>query len=144
MNEIIILPILSALIAQLIKFLINSNHLKINLKSLIAYSGMPSGHSAIMFSLSTIVGLTNGFNSALFAVCFILTILIIRDAVGLRQYLGQHGKTLNKLVKELDDDKILDNNYPHLLEKIGHTPLQVLIGSLIGITVSLIGFLFLK
>jgi len=140
MYEIILLPALAGLTAQLIKFFINSNHLKINLTNLAAYSGMPSGHSSMMFSLSTIVGLTQGFDSALFAVTFIMTVLIIRDAIGLRQYLGQHGRTLNLLVKDLDDDKMLDNTYPHLLEKIGHTPLQVFVGSLVGISISLIGF----
>ncbi|MBU4217020.1 divergent PAP2 family protein [Candidatus Parcubacteria bacterium] len=140
MYEIILLPALAGLTAQLIKFFVNSNNLKINLSNLAAYSGMPSGHSAMMFSLSTIVGLTEGFDSALFAVTFVMTVLIIRDAVGLRQYLGQHGKTLNLLVKDLDEDKMLDNTYPHLLEKIGHTPLQVFVGSIIGISISLIGF----
>lgn len=144
MYEIILLPILAGLTAQLIKFFINSNHLKVSLTALTAYSGMPSGHSAMMFSLSTIVGLTEGFDSALFAVCLILTTLIIRDAVGLRQYLGQHGKTLNKLVKDLDEDKMLDNTYPHLLEKIGHTPMQVIAGSVLGILISWIGFLLLN
>jgi len=140
MYEIILLPALAGLTAQLIKFFINSNNLKLSLTNLTAYSGMPSGHSAMMFSLTTIVGLNEGIDSALFAVTFILTVLIIRDAVGLRQYLGQHGKTLNLLVKDLDEDKMLDSTYPHLLEKIGHTPLQVLVGSLIGIAISLIGF----
>ena len=104
---------------------------------------MPSGHSAIVVSLATIVGLAEGFDSPLFAICFVLAIITIRDAIGFRQYLGQHGKTLNILVKDLKEDELLDESYPHLLEKIGHTPLQVLVGSLIGLLVSLIGYLTL-
>jgi len=144
MHEIILLPVLAGLIAQSIKFFISSNNLKASLTSLTAYSGMPSGHSAIMISLATIVGLKEGFSSSIFAVCLIMAVLIIRDAVGLRQYLGQHGKTLNRLVQDLDEDKMLDKTYPHLLEKIGHTPLQVLVGGIIGFTISLAGYLILK
>jgi len=69
--------------------------------------------------------------------------IVITDAIGLRNYLGQHGKTLNVLVKDLKEDDFLDNSYPKQLEQIGHTPLQVLIGGLIGAAVSVLGFLFL-
>ena len=144
MYDIILLPVLAGLIAQSIKFFIGSNNLKISFTSLTAYSGMPSGHSAIVISLTTIVGLKEGFNSSMFAICAIIAMLTIRDAVGLRQYLGQHGKTLNRLVRDLDDDKMLDSTYPHLLEKIGHTPFQVLMGGILGFIVSLVGFFILK
>jgi acid phosphatase family membrane protein YuiD len=60
--------------------------------------------------------------------------------MGIRRYLGQHGKILNILVKDLKEDEMLDENYPQLLEKIGHTPTQVIVGSLIGFTVSIIGY----
>lgn len=143
MYEIIILPLFAGFLAQVFKFLIHPNKLKWDVKNLAAYSGMPSGHSAITVSLSTIVGLTQGFDSAVFGICFVLMILIIRDALGLRRYLGQHGKVLNILVKDLDDDSILDHKYPHLLEKIGHTPEQVIAGSALGFLVSLIGYFIL-
>jgi len=139
----LIFPLLAALLAQSAKFFIESNKQKFSIRNLVAYSGMPSGHSAIIVSLSTIVGLVEGFDSALFAVCFVLAVITIRDAIGLRQYLGQHGKTLNILVKDLKEDELLDENYPQLLEKIGHTPLQVLVGSIIGFLVSFIGYLVL-
>ena len=57
--------------------------------------------------------------------------------------LGNHGRTLNLLVKDLKEDKFLDEQYPHLLEKIGHTPAQVLVGSLIGFLISLTGYYLL-
>ena len=140
MFKILILPLLAGFIAQLIKFFIKSNQQKFNFKNFLAYSGMPSGHSAMVVSLATIVGLEEGWNSPLFAVCVILATIVIRDALGIRRYLGQHGRVLNILVKDLKDDKMLDNNYPHLLERIGHTPMQVIVGSLIGFIISLIGF----
>jgi len=143
MLDILILPLIAALIAQLSKFLIKSNKQKFSFKNIFTYSGMPSGHSAMVVSLATIVGLDEGLDSPLFAVTFIFAIIIIRDALGLRRYLGEHGKILNVLVKDLKDDELLDNAYPHLLEKIGHTPSQVIVGSIIGFLVSIIGFIVL-
>ncbi len=144
MCQILLLPILAGFIAQVIKFIIKSNKQKFNFKNILAYSGMPSGHSALIISLATIAGLSEGFQSPVFAVSAILSIIVIRDALGIRRYLGQHGKILNILVKDLKNDNVLDQKYPRLLEKIGHTPAQVLVGSLIGFFVSLIGFWILN
>ena len=144
MSQILLFPIISGFIAQTIKFFIKSNRQKLNLKNLMSYSGMPSGHSAIVSSLVTISWLELGLNSPIFALSVILAIIVIRDALGIRRYLGQHGKTLNILVKDLKDDRMLDEKYPKLLERIGHTPAQVLVGALIGFFVSLIGFWLLN
>jgi hypothetical protein len=138
--KILILPLVAGLIAQIAKFFIRSNNQPLNLKNLAAYSGMPSGHTAMIVSLTTIIGLETGLASPLFAICAVFTIIIIRDALGIRRYLGQHGKILNALVKDLKEDEFLDADYPHLLERIGHTLAQVLVGALIGLLVSLIGF----
>ncbi len=138
MYQILLTPLVAAAIAQASKFFISANHLKAGVTNMVAYSGMPSGHSALMVSLMTTVGLELGIQDPLFAVCVVLTILVLRDAVGIRRYLGQHGKVLNILVKDLKDDKVLDYKYPELLEKIGHTPAQVAVGSLIGLSVSLL------
>ncbi|MEA3398267.1 MAG: divergent PAP2 family protein [Patescibacteria group bacterium] len=142
--HILILPLLSGLIAQTIKFFIKANRQKWKIKNFFAYSGMPSGHSAMIISLATIIGLEESLHSPLFAFSVIFAIIIIRDALGLRRYLGQHGKTLNILVKDLKEDEFLDENYPRLLERIGHTPAQVLVGSLIGFLTSLLGFILLS
>lgn len=141
MLDVLILPLAAGLIAQLTKLFIKSNKQEFSLKNIISYSGMPSGHSAMVVSLATIVGLEEGIDSPLFAVTFILAIIIIRDALGLRRYLGEHGRMLNILVKDLKEDELLDNSYPRLLEKIGHTPKQVIAGSVIGFLVSVVGFL---
>ena len=137
------LPLIAGLIAQIAKFFIRSNHEKFNLKNIVAYSGMPSGHSALVISLATIIALKDGWATPLFAISFILAVVVIRDAVGLRRYLGEHGRTLNILVQDLKEepDAPLDQEYPELLERIGHTPAQVLVGALIGFIVSLVGFI---
>ncbi|MDD4900774.1 MAG: divergent PAP2 family protein [Patescibacteria group bacterium] len=142
MYQILITALVAGIIAQLSKFLIKTNNIKFNWRSLSSYSGMPSSHAAFVAALTTIVGLTQGFSSPLFAVCFIFSVLIIRDAIGLRRYLGQHGEIINILVKDLAEDKMLDQSYPKLLEKIGHTPAQIIAGSALGIFTSLASYLF--
>jgi uncharacterized protein len=138
----LILPLFALVIAQTAKLFIKSNYKKASFKVIASYSGMPSGHSALVTALTTIIGLKLGIYSPVFAISFVLMIIVIRDAVGIRSYLGEHGKILNELIKDLKEepDKPLDNSYPHLLEKIGHTPAQAMVGILIGFAVSLLGF----
>jgi len=114
---------------------------KITYHDIFAYSDMPSGHTAVVVALTTALALEYGFYSPLFAISFVFATIVIVDAIGLRNYLGQHGKTLNVLVKDLREDAFLDSSYPKLLERIGHTPLQVLVGGIIGVSVSFIGYL---
>lgn len=137
---VILCPIVAFTLAQGTKVLLRSLKGKISIKDIFSYSDMPSGHTAVVTSIVTIIALKEGLNSSLFAIAFVFATIVIVDAIGLRNYLGQHGKTLNILVKDLKDDEFLDLAYPKLLEKIGHTPLQVLVGGIIGIITSLLGF----
>ncbi|MFP4514538.1 MAG: divergent PAP2 family protein [Parcubacteria group bacterium] len=139
MYLILITPIIAAGLAQLIKQFTVKKH-RFKFKNFFAYSGMPSGHSSVVVSLATIIALQEGLDSPVFAMSTVLAILIITDAIGLRSYLGNHGKILNVLVKDLDEDEFLDKKYPILVEKIGHTPLQVLAGSVLGFAVSLVAW----
>lgn len=143
MYQILITTLAAGVISQLSKVLIRTNKIKFDWscwRCLFSYSGMPSSHAAFVASLSAMVGLKEGLASPLFAVSFIFSILVIRDALGLRQYLGQHGQIINILVKDLKEDRMLDQAYPELIEKIGHTPAQIMAGSALGIIVSLISF----
>jgi hypothetical protein len=136
-------PIISFIFAQGAKVFIRSFNHKITLHDYFAYSDMPSGHTAVVVSLVTIIALKNGLDSPLTAISFVFALIVIVDAIGLRNYLGAHGKTLNVLVKDLKEDEFLDRTYPKQLERIGHTPLQVLVGAIVGMTTSLIAwFLF--
>lgn len=138
MYNILFAPLTAGLTAQIIKFFLKSNQQKFSLKNLTAYSGMPSGHSSLVVALATIAGLEEGFHSPFFSISVVLAIVVIRDALGIRRYLGQHGHTLNILVQDLKNDNVLEQKYPHLLEKIGHTPAQVIVGSLIGVLTAFI------
>ncbi len=126
-------PIIAFILAQGSKVIIRSRKRKITWHDLFSYSDMPSGHTSVVMSLVTILGLKLGIDSPVFACAFVYAMIVITDAIGLRNYLGLHGKTLK-------EDEFLDRSYPKQLEKIGHTPLQVFIGALVGIATSVISF----
>ncbi len=138
----LVVPAIAVLIAQLTKIFIPRNRLRFSLRNLIAYSGMPSSHAALTLSLATIIGLRHGFDSPVFALAIFVAFLALRDAVGIRQYIGKQGKVLNELVDELNNDEFLDDTYPRMREKVGHTPAQLLAGSAIGAIVACIAYLF--
>lgn len=136
----ILTPIVAFSLAQGAKVILRSFKHRITWRDVFAYSDMPSGHTSVVVSLVTILGLGLGASSPIFAAAFVYAAIVITDAVGLRNYLGLHGKTLNVLVKDLKEDEFLDQSYPKQLERIGHTPLQVLIGALVGFFTSLLAF----
>ncbi|MFA5754137.1 MAG: divergent PAP2 family protein [Patescibacteria group bacterium] len=140
----ILTPIIAFIIAQGAKVILRTRKHKFTWHDIFAYSDMPSGHTAVVVSLVAILGLKLGLTSPVFATAFVFAMIVIVDAIGLRNYLGQHGKTLNILVKDLKEDDFLDNSYPKLLERIGHTPAQVVVGAIIGVLTSLISFLIFK
>lgn len=133
-------PIVAFALAQGSKVFLRSFGHKITYHDIFAYSDMPSGHTAVVISLVTILGLKLGVSSPIFAAAFVYAMIVITDAIGLRNYLGQHGKTLNILVKDLKEDEFLDRSYPKQLERIGHTPLQVIVGALVGVITSIISY----
>lgn len=136
----IVVPLIAVFIAQVSKFLIPKNHLKPSLKNLLAYSGMPSSHAAVTVSLMTIIGLKQGLASPLFALASLMAFLALRDAMGIRQYIGKQGQVINELVEDLNEDRYLDDRYPQLIEKVGHTPAQIIIGAVVGFLVAIICF----
>lgn len=131
-------PIVAFILAQGAKVILQSFRRKITWLDIFNYSDMPSSHTATVSSLVVIVALRLGVSSPVFAATAVFAAIVVVDAIGLRNYLGQHGKTLNVLVKDLKEDEFLDRTYPRLLEHIGHTPVQVLVGAIIGTITSLI------
>ena len=97
--------------------------------------GMPSSHSAAVCALATACGICCGLGSAQFAISAILTVVVMRDAMGMRREVGEHAKTLNAIIKGYQEahgqkDKIKDAHK----ELVGHTPLQVFIGGFVGVS----------
>lgn len=105
--------------------------------------GMPSGHSATVSSLATIAALTYGFSSFEFAVCAILATIVCHDAMGVRREAGKHALAINEIIKAFEELSCEGLPEVKLKEFVGHTPIQVCAGILIGILCAvLLSFLF--
>jgi hypothetical protein len=134
--QLFLIPVFTIIISQLVKIAAEAFKGNFSWKNFNKYGGMPSSHSAFVASLLTTLGHTQGVNSPSFAVSFVLAALVIRDAIGLRDYLSNHSKVINLLIEKLPDD--LESEFPHIEERLGHTPAQVVVGLLFGFIISLI------
>lgn len=100
-----------------------------------APGGMPSSHSALMVSGTFAVGLYHGFDNPLFGIAVDITMIVAHDASGVRRQAGMHAERINLLFEELFKGHLWDEK--ELKEVIGHTPLEVIGGVLLGL---LVGF----
>lgn len=109
---------------------------KFNFKRLMQSGGMPSSHSAVVVSLTTMIGKTQGVESPMFAIAVIFSAVVMYDAAGVRRAAGKQAKLLNKIVQTpgLTGVEVSER----LIEALGHTPIQVLVGALIGLIVGLV------
>lgn len=103
---------------------------------LLAAGGMPSSHSALMVGATMAIGLHDGFDSALFALGVAITMIVIYDAAGVRRQAGMHAERINVLFEELLRGHIWSEE--ELREVLGHTPLEVTGGILLGIIVAIV------
>lgn len=104
---------------------------------LFSNGGMPSSHSATVMALSVAALLGHGIGSPIFAVCTILAIIVMNDAVGVRQETGKQSKVINEIMRTMSTGRPEDVE-TGLKELVGHTPLQVIMGALTGIGVAII------
>lgn len=122
---------------QLFKFiydLVKSK--KFNFKRLMQAGGMPSSHSGVVISLTTMIGKNVGINSPLFAVALIFSFIVMYDAAGVRRVAGKQAKLLNKIVETPGLTSLQVSE--RLVEVLGHTPVQVIVGAAIGVIVGLL------
>jgi acid phosphatase family membrane protein YuiD len=96
--------------------------------------GMPSSHSACVGALTTSVGLKEGFSSNLFVFCLVFSLVVIRDAVGVRRSAGLQAKALNNLGRQTAE--IIGKEFHSVKEIQGHTPLETLVGCLLGVFIA--------
>lgn len=137
--KLVLIPITAVVVTQVIKFIIQAAKGEFRWATLQEYGGMPSAHTAFVISLDTVIWRQEGWASTAFAVAAIFSLLIIRDAIGLRQYLSEHGRILNMLIRELPARE--ERKFPqHLVERMGHTPWQAIVGGCIGLIIGLVLF----
>ncbi|MDF5709766.1 MAG: divergent PAP2 family protein [Nostoc sp. S4] len=134
-NRVLLVALTACLIAQALKLVIEIvKNRKLNVRVLVTTGGMPSAHSALVTALAAGVGQTLGWASADFALAMIFAIIVMYDAAGVRQAAGKQARILNQMIDELFDEKP-DFSQDRLKELLGHTPVQVIAGSALGITV---------
>ena len=97
--------------------------------------GMPSSHSASVTALAIACGLTYGFDSGYFAIAIMFAIIVMGDAAGVRRETGEQAKILNLITKDLFKHASPTEVNQNLKELVGHTPLQVVIGSALGFVI---------
>jgi len=137
-NYVLICAMLGWFIASFVKVvIILVRERRFDFRKMYASGGMPSAHSATVSSLASAVAKTDGFMSTGFAIAFMFAFIVMYDASGVRRAAGEQARILNKLVDNLFENKpvYLKKN---LKELIGHTPLQVIIGALLGILIVLV------
>ena len=142
-NKILIVGIVSWFLAQVFKCISNLILTKkFSIERLFGDGGMPSGHSATVVSVAVATGLDEGFDTAVFAVAMILAIVVMHDAMNVRYQAGKQAELLNAMADMFE--KITGADLPNeekLKELLGHTPLQVAAGCLLGIATAIIMYL---
>jgi uncharacterized protein len=133
----LIAPLVAWTIAQTAKVIIYSvREHRLNLRVLAVTGGMPSSHSAIVMGMTTAVGKYAGVNSAAFAIALIFSFVVMYDAAGLRRAAGRQAAILNRLVEDLVNMRGVQE--AKLRELLGHTPVEVLVGAVLGVAAGLI------
>jgi len=136
-HEVILASFIATTTAQLWKIIwFTVRHRRLNFRIIFHTGGMPSSHSACMTAMATSVGLISGWDSTIFAVALALACVVMYDAAGVRQAAGKMAGILNRLTEDLYKHQP-DHLPERLRELLGHTPREVLVGCLWGITVSL-------
>jgi hypothetical protein len=111
-----------------------------NLRRFVETGGMPSSHAASVAALSTAVGMEEGFRSTLFGATLFFSLIVMYDAAGLRRAAGRQAVVLNRLIDE--HFRHPEKDAQRLMELLGHTPLEVLVGGMLGCAGALLWYLW--
>ncbi len=147
-NYVMLTAVLSWFAAQVIKTIINAiRYKKFNPERLIGSGGMPSSHSSLVCSATVAVCRMCGEGSVEFALMFILAMIVMYDAMGVRRAAGLHAHEINRMNKIFaikgittldEEDESVRKKKKELKEYLGHTPFEVLGGALLGIIIAFI------
>lgn len=138
-NQLLISAVIGWTVAQVLKtmidFALNKNF---NAERLFGSGGMPSSHSSTVCALTTAAGIRYGAGSFEFAVSFVLSMIVMYDAIGVRRETGKQAKLLNIILLENPLKLSGEVLQEKLKEYVGHTPLQVFAGAVLGISIALL------
>lgn len=139
-NKILWVAILSWFIAQFLKVVITllQEH-RFDITKFWASGGMPSSHSSFVMALTGSIGQLYGFDSVYFAISMVLSFIVMYDAANVRLEAGRQAAVINQIIEVLENPDL--NPEERLKEILGHTPIQVLAGGLLGIVVSIFCFM---
>ncbi|MCE5285751.1 MAG: divergent PAP2 family protein [Pelosinus sp.] len=135
LQNVVLMSALTAwLIAQILKVIINFiTQSEMDIERLFGAGGMPSSHTALVVALASSVAFHDGAESTFFALAFVLASIVMYDAAGVRNAAGKQAKVINKLVRQMRAEHTVDIR---LKELLGHSPLEVLAGALLGFAIA--------
>ncbi|HRK62702.1 MAG TPA: divergent PAP2 family protein [Candidatus Omnitrophota bacterium] len=126
-------------VAQMIKVVRGIlRYKRLNLRWIFDTGGMPSSHSSTTSSLATVVGLHYGWNTVPFLIALVFCIITMLDAAGVRRSVGRQARLLNRILDELKENGNGDILESHVRELLGHTPLEVFAGAVLGVLMTLL------
>jgi len=136
-NRILLSSLLAWAVAQVSKTILDLfRQRKLILSRLVSSGGMPSSHSALVTGLATATGRVAGLGSASFAIAVVIASIVMYDAAGVRRAVSIQARILNQMIEEAFQGSPMAEK--RLRELIGHTPIQVFVGALLGIGVALL------
>lgn len=133
-NKYLYIPLIVWFLIQLFKVIYDLiKTKKLNFKRIMGAGGMPSSHSAVVTTLAAMIGRSEGYDTSIFAISVIFALIVMYDAAGVRRAAGKQARLLNRIVETpgLSSVQVQEK----LVEVLGHTPLQVIVGAIIGIIV---------
>ena len=137
-NRILWIGVLSWFVAQATKVVLTLIvEKRLDWSRMTGLGGMPSSHTSVVVSVTVAVGIRMGFNSAMFAISAAMALITMTDAMGVRRQAGKQAQVLNRVVQELVEN---GGDLPEetLKELLGHTPLQVFVGGVLGLIIAII------
>ena len=138
-NRILMTTLSAWLIAQTVKVVTGIvREKKFDFRWFVGTGGMPSSHAAGASCLATAIGLEYGFSSVYFALAASFAIVVMFDAQGVRRASGKQARILNKIMEDIYWEGRMQEN--RLRELMGHTPVEVIVGFLIGVSIALLMF----
>ncbi|GAB6087786.1 divergent PAP2 family protein [Alkaliphilus crotonatoxidans] len=136
-NKVLWISALSWFIAQALKvlhsYIVDK---RFDMGRFVGSGGMPSSHSSFVMGLSTSIGLIHGWDSSLFAIAIVSSLIVMYDAAGVRMAVGKQAIIINQMIEDIHKKKEKKLTEKRLKELVGHTPIEVLAGAILGILVA--------